>query len=138
MSVYLDASVVVPLFVDEDSTPRMIAWLAGGQPVTLSDWTVAEVSSAMSHHVRRERLDPDERDAAETNLNAWLDLGVAPEALDPLDVIDARTLLHRHPKLRTPDALYLAIVHRLRADLATYDEDLAEAAVRDGVVVIAP
>ncbi len=138
MSTYLDASVVVPLFVDEDSTDRMIAWLAGGHPVILSDWTVAEVSSAMSHHVRRERLDPDERDAAETNLNAWLDLSVTPLGVDPEDVIEARALLHRHPKLRTPDALHLAIVHRLGADLATYDEDLTEAAARDGVVVVAP
>ena len=138
MSVYLDASVVVPLFVDEDSTDRMIAWLAGGGPVTLSDWTVAEVSSAMSHHVRRERLDPDERDAAETNLNTWLDLSVTPQAVDPEDVINARALLHRHQNLRTPDALHLAIVHRLGVDLATYDQDLAEAAIRDGVVVVAP
>jgi uncharacterized protein len=138
LSVYLDASVVVPLFVDEDSTDRMIAWLAGGGPVTLSDWTVAEVSSAMSHHVRRERLDPDERDAAETHLNTWLDLSVTPQGVDPEDVVNARALLHRHPNLRTPDALHLAIVHRLGVDLATYDQDLAEAAIRDGVVVVAP
>lgn len=138
MSIYLDASVVVPLFVDEDSTDRMIAWLAEGHRVVVSDWTVAEVSSAMSHHVRRKRLDPDERDAAETNLNAWLDGSSMPEGVDVLDVTDARALLHRHPNLRTPDALHLAIVHRLKADLATYDDDLAEAAARDGVVVVAP
>jgi predicted nucleic acid-binding protein len=40
--------------------------------------------------------------------------------------------------LRTPDALHLAIVQRLECDLATYDRDLADAARRDGVKVIAP
>lgn len=138
MSVYLDASVIVPLFVDEDSSPRMIAWLRSGVAVTLSDWAVTEVSSALSLHVRRENLDVDERDEAETRFNNWLDGGVFPVAVDALDVIDARDLLHRHPKLRAPDALNFAIVHRLRCDLATYDLDLAEAARRDGVTVVAP
>lgn len=138
MSVYLDASVIVPLFVEEDSSERMLVWLETGVSVTLSDWSVAEVSSALSLHVRRENLDPEERDEAETRLNAWLDDSVPPVDVRPQDIIAARTMLHRHPKLRTPDALHLAIVRRLGCDLATYDDDLAQAATRDGIRVIAP
>ena len=120
------------------NTATSLGWLASAPEVVLSDWTVAEVSSALSLHVRRESLDPEERDVAENNLNAWLDMGFHVVEVDPVDVTDARDLIHRHPELRTPDALHLAIVHRLGAGLATYDYDLSIAAGRDGVEVIAP
>ncbi|MGV9009155.1 type II toxin-antitoxin system VapC family toxin [Brevundimonas sp.] len=138
MRAYLDASVIVPLFLHEDSSERMLQWLATDVSIALSDWSVAEVSSALSLHVRRENLDPEERDAAETAMNAWLDGGAFPIEVVGSDVTEARLLLHRHPKLRTPDALHLAIVHRLECALVTYGEDLASAAERDGIVVIAP
>lgn len=138
MKAYLDASVIVPLFLDEDSSDRMARWLETDVSITLSDWSVAEVTSAFSLHVRRENLDPEERDEAETAFNAWLDGGVFPSEVVGEDVIDARMLLHRHPKLRTPDALHLAIVHRLKCALVTYDADLAAAARSDGIVVISP
>lgn len=138
MSVYLDASVIVPLFVQEKTSEAVLAWLVSTDQAIVSDWAIAEVSSAMSHHVRRGALDPDERDLAETRFNAWLDRAAAVETVEPEDVVLCRDLLHRHPRLRTPDALHLTIVQRLKCDLATYDLDLAEAAARDGVTVIAP
>lgn len=138
MSVYLDASALVPIFVDDDWTPRLEAWL-GSEPVILvSDWTVAEFSSALSFMVRRGRLTAEERDDAENTLNDWLRGRVGVMATDSEDVGQARLLLHRHPKLRTPDALHLAIVKRLACTFASYDDDLIEAAVRDGVAVITP
>ena len=132
MSVYLDASVIVPLFVQEKTSEAVLAWMAS------VDRAIAEVSSAMSYHVRRRNLDPDERDLAETKFNIWLDRAAAVREVEPEDVTACRFLLHRHPRLRTPDALHLAIVQRLECDLATYDHDLADAARRDGVKVIAP
>ncbi|KDP93532.1 hypothetical protein ER13_18150 [Brevundimonas sp. EAKA] len=132
MSVYLDASVIVPLFVQEKTSEAVLAWMAS------VDRAIAEVSSAMSHHVRRRSLDPDERNLAETKFNIWLDRAAAVREVEPEDVTACRFLLHRHPRLRTPDALHLAIVQRLECDLATYDHDLADAARRDGVKVIAP
>jgi predicted nucleic acid-binding protein len=100
--IYLDASVIVPLFLDEDKSPRMIRWLDSGVDITLSDWSVAEVTSALSLHVRKGNLDPEERDEAETRLNNWLDGGVHPVEVEGTDILDARLLLHRHPTLRTP------------------------------------
>lgn len=138
MSVYLDASVIVPLFVQEKTSEAMLAWIATVDRAIVSDWAIAEVSSAMSHHVRRGSLDVDERDLAETKFNIWLDRAAAVTEVDSEDVMACRFLLHRHPRLRTPDALHLAIVRRLKCDLATYDHDLADAARRDGVMVIAP
>ena len=138
MSVYLDASVIVPLFVQEKTSEAVLAWMASADRVIVSDWAIAEVSSAMSHHVRRRSLDPDERDLAETRVTLWLDRAAAVQEVEPEDVMACRFLLHRHPRLRTPDAMHLAIVQRLKCDLATYDHDLADAARRDAVRVIAP
>lgn len=138
MKVYLDASVLVPIFVDDDWTAQVDAWLTTKPAVLVSDWTLAEFSSALSLHVRRGRLTPEERDDAENALNDWVErlIEVAP-VLDE-DVVHARFALHRHPKLRTPDALHLAMVLRLGHAFASYDEDLVEAARRDGIEVVTP
>src|SRR5688500_16857431 len=77
VSVYLDASVIVPLFVQEKTSEAMLAWMASVDRAIVSDWAIAEVSSAMSHHVRRGSLDVDERDLAETKFNIWLDRAAA-------------------------------------------------------------
>lgn len=138
MRLYLDASVLVPLFVDDDWTDRARAWAKTEPDVLVSDWAVTEFSSALSLHVRKGRLDPDERDEAENALNWWLDGRIREEPIDPEDVVQARTLLHRHGKLRAPDALHLAVVTRLQVGLVTYDLDLAAAAHTDGVSVVTP
>jgi len=138
LSIYLDASVLIPLFVDDDWTPRVRAWLATQPEVLVSDWTLAEFSSALSLHVRRGRLTPEERDDAENTLNDWVTGLIEVAPVPDEDVILARLALHRHPKLRTPDALHLTIVLRLGHQFASYDEDLIEAARRDGVEVVTP
>lgn len=138
MRLYLDASVLVPLFVDDDWTDRARAWARSEPDVLVSDWAVTEFSSALSLHVRKGRLDPDERDEAENTLNRWLDGRIREEPIDPEDIVQARFLLHRHEKLRAPDALHLAVVSRIQVGLVTYDLDLAAAARTDGVTVVIP
>jgi uncharacterized protein len=138
LRLYLDASVLIPLFVDDDWTDRARAWATTEPDVLVSDWAVTEFSSALSLHVRKGRLDADERDEAENALNWWLAGRVKEEPVEPEDVVDARMLLHRHAKLRAPDALHLALVLRLRVGLVTYDLDLAAAARVDGVEVVVP
>lgn len=52
MSLYLDASVVVPLFVSEPHTARARAILSAGANLIVSDLTAAEFASAVSRLVR--------------------------------------------------------------------------------------
>lgn len=136
--IYLDASVLVPIFIEDDWTSGVLAWLETRPALSVSDWTMAEFSSALSFHVRKRRLTIEERDKAENALNSWAYGQVEIVALDEEDGFMARRTLHRHPKLRTPDALHLTIVRRLGHEFATYDQDLAEAARREGVVVVQP
>lgn len=138
MKHYLDASFLVPLFVDDDWTERAKRWAASEPDVVVSDWAVTEFSSALSLHVRKRRIDADERDEAENALDWWLAGRITEEPVDPEDVVAARGLLHRHDKLRAPDALHLAIVLRLGVGLVTYDGDLADAARAENVIVVTP
>tara|TARA_R110002012_G_scaffold314387_2_gene527093 strand:+ start:39306 stop:39719 length:414 start_codon:yes stop_codon:yes gene_type:complete len=136
--IYLDASVVVPIFVVEATSPRLDAWLATDPDICLSQWTVAEFSSALSHHQRTGRLDPDERETAEEGLDRWLAQGVRLLDVGSDDVQAARALIRFDPLLRTPDALHVALTERFRMTLATYDQRLAASAVGIGIEVIQP
>lgn len=138
MVIYLDASVVVPVLVDELTSPGIDRWLATDPEICLSQWTVSEVSSALSHRQRTERLEPDEREAAEDELDRFLALGAPVIEVGNDDVLAARSLLRFDPQLRTPDALHLALAIRLGAALATYDKRLATAAASIDVEVVTP
>ena len=136
--IYLDASVVVPIFVVEATSPRLDVWLATHPDICLSPWTVAEFSSALSHHQRTGRLAPDEREAAEDGLDQWLAQGVRLLDVGSDDVRAARTLIRFDPLLRTPDALHVALAERFGLSLATYDQRLAASAARIGIEAIQP
>jgi predicted nucleic acid-binding protein len=136
--IYLDASVVVPIFIVEPTSPMLDRWLATGPDICLSQWTVSEFSSALSHQQRSGRLGADERDAAEGELDRWLTQGVTVAEIGNDDVQAARALLRFDPLLRTPDALHLAVTERLGTALATYDRRLAATAASIGIEVVSP
>lgn len=136
--IYLDASVVVPIFITELTSPRLDAWLATDPEICLSEWTVSEFSSALSLRLRTGGLDVEERDAAELELDGWLADGILAVEVGEDDIRAARTLLRFDRNLRTPDALHLAIASRLDCRIATYDRRLAEAAVAIGMEVVVP
>ena len=136
MSVYLDTSVVVPLFLDDDHAPRARAWAKAGGNVALSAWTVTEFSSALSMQVRMKRLTEPERLGVERAFDGWARKGrILGFQTDRFN--DARLLLQRHARLRAPDALHLAIARHAGLPLATLDHDMREAAVAEGMEVIA-
>lgn len=135
--IYLDASVVVPIVILESASSRLDAWLATGPEVCMSQWTISEVSSALSHHLRTGRLKPEGREAAERALDHWASVNRIIE-IDDADIIASRALLKFDTSLRTPDAFHLSIVARLGCGLATYDVRLAASARAVGVNVVAP
>lgn len=136
MNVYLDTSVVVPLLVDDDHAPRARAWARQGHAVALSAWTVAEFSSALSLQVRLKRLTEAERRDTERAFDRWARKGKMLE-FDTDCFQEARRLLQAHGRLRAPDALHLAIAHRHGLAFATLDDVLHDAALAEGLKVVA-
>lgn len=135
MTVYLDTSVVVPLFVDDDHAPRVRAWAKSGPNVALSAWTLTEVTSALSLLVRTKRFTQAERNDLENAFDDWSRTGRMLD-FDAERFNDARLLLLRHSRLRAPDALHLAIARWSGLELATLDGVFREAAIAEGVPVV--
>ena len=83
------------------------------------------------------RLTESERSDIEHTFDRWARmgrmLGFHPDRFD-----DARRLLQRYRRLRAPDALHLATASWHRLALATLDEVLGEAAVAEGLDIVAP
>ena len=135
MSIYVDTSVIVSFFILDDQARKARAWAASGARVVLSDWTLTEFTAALSHQVRRGALTDPERAAAETAFDRWKSrLVVLEVGRDRFD--EARGLMRVHPRLRAADALHLAIAMSSGLGLATADQDMRDAAVAEGIVVV--
>ena len=137
MSVYLDASVILPTLVEEPSSAIVDDFLTHcDEPLLISEFAAAEVASALSRLVRMGLLQP--ADAAErlADFDAWR--AAASDNLDitPSDVRLAHVFVRRFDlRLRAPDALHAAACQREDLLLATRDQRLARAAEALGVRV---
>ena len=140
MSVYLDASVLVPRLVEETATAAVDAYLADRPgELLISDFAAAEVASALSRLVRMRALSPPQASAALDDFDIWRAAASSPAETHAADARLAYAYVRRFDlKLRTPDALHLAITHRLGAVLVTLDGRLANAARNLGVAVAVP
>jgi len=132
---YLDASLIVPIFVHDAFSDRALALLE--QPslrVVVSDFAAAEFASAMSRLVRMRLLSREEASSIFRDFDAWTEETAESLSIAPQDVSEAASHLRRvDSPLRTPDALHLAMARRAGAALATFDDRLGEIAVRLGI-----
>jgi predicted nucleic acid-binding protein len=136
LNAYLDASAVVSMFTVDGHTPRVLRWLAGGQErTTLSDWTLAEFSSAIAIGLRAGRLTAAERDRAELAVERWT-IGRPVLNVVVQDIATARQFVRSTTRpLRAPDALHLALVARLGLALVSFDVGMRAAAADLGIPV---
>ena len=135
MALYLDTSVLVSAFVQDEHSEWAAALLIRRADVVVSRWVEAEFSSALGLRVRSGAMKADKRDQIEAEFDGWR-LGRDECRLDDLDFVRCRALLRDGLRLRTPDALHLAVVLRHGFDLATLDKELAAAARLKGVEVV--
>jgi uncharacterized protein len=140
LSLYLDASVLVPTLVAEAATEVVEAYLdAAGQVRLISDFAAAEVGSGLSRLVRMGLLGSAEASARLADFDAWRAGTSSPVEVHPSDVRLAYIYVRRFDlRLRAPDALHLAIARRLDATLVTLDRRLADAAREFGIAVATP
>ena len=140
MSWYLDASVVLPSLVKEPASAAVDSLMsAAEQELLVSDFTAAQVASALSRLVRTGLLDAGDAEACLTDFDVWRAGMTMPADIHAVDARLAVTYVRRFELvLRAPDALHLAIARRLDATLVTLDRRLAAAADALGILVEVP
>ena len=140
MSIYLDASFLVPMLVDVAASDAVKSYLvASEQELLVSEFAAAEVASSISRLVRMGLLTAAEAVARLSDFDGWRASTSTPTDVHPADVRLAYAYVRRFELgLRAPDALHLAIAHRADATLVTLDRRLADAARELGVSVAVP
>jgi uncharacterized protein len=135
--LYLDTSAVVPLFVREESTERLLAFLEGQDPgrLAISPWVQTEFASALSLRLRSGSLDEAVHAAASSRWENFRD-GVQSLDITVRHFEGAAAICRRHElALRAGDALHLAVASAAGCALVTLDERMAKAAPEVGVPV---
>lgn len=140
MSLYFDACVLVPLFVEESfsvAVGRFVERQTG--EIVVSDFAAAEFGAAVSHHVRSRRTDEEAARAALSLFDEWVEGEGEHISVSSADILRAGAIVRRFElKLLTPDAIHAAVCERLGLTLVTLDGRLAEAATKLGVAMIVP
>ncbi len=140
MSVYLDASVLIPIVVREPNSDVVDAFLAGTtEAIYVSEFAIAEVASGLSRLVRTRILDSDDASTRLSHFDTWRTAETVSIDIESADVRSAGMIVRRFElKLRTPDALHVAVCRRLGASLVTLDNGLAIAARALNLPVLTP
>lgn len=136
MILYLDASALLPLVIQETNTSRAHELLRGNILV-ISDFALAEFSSGVARRVRLSEINDSGASVVFAALDAWMSNAARRESLTTGDVRVAISLLRRLDLgLRAPDAVNIAITQRCEAQLLTFDEKMARSARSLGITVV--
>lgn len=125
-TAYLDTSAAMKLLVEEPESAALLAELTSHQPRLVASWLLhTELRSAS---VRNPKI---------------VDADAVSAVLDVVDLVDLiradLVATGSHVPLRSNDAIHLAVAVRLGLDqFITYDQELATAARRAGLAVLAP
>ena len=140
MSLYLDASVLMPTLVAEPDSAALDAFLLGRTEVmTVSDFAAAEVASALSRLTRMGQLTAAAAADRLADFDAWRAGATRTAEIEAHDCRIACAFVRRFDlKLRAPDALHAAICQRLELKLVTLDRRLASAARQLDINVLNP
>lgn len=130
LKVYLDASVLVPLFTNDALSGRADAYLrTARQGLVITDLCAAEVASAVARKVRMGLLSRHEAQDAFSDFDAWVPKAVQRVEIGPADVRAAEAFIRQlELPLRPPDAIHIAAAQRIGATLATFDERMGQSA----------
>jgi predicted nucleic acid-binding protein len=138
LSIYLDTSAAVPLFVPEPSSDKVAAWLESGADTLVSaDWILTEFASALAIKVRRGELIQKHAAAAWENFGIFSQSGLRLVPVTRATFMRAAQLVRSiRGELRAGDALHLAMAIETKATaIATADSQLEKCALVQGLAV---
>lgn len=139
MTIYLDTSVAVPLFVPEPTSEAVAAWLADcTEPIVSADWIGTEFASALSIKVRCTALSAEQAQAAWDEFAVFCGAGLRLIQVSRNAFRLAARLAHvAGSGLRSGDSLHLAVAIEIgAAGFATADSNLEANARRQGLKTI--
>jgi len=140
VSLYLDASAIIPNLVEEASSGALNDFLfQAGEPLVVSDLAAVEINSAIGRLVRMDHVARVAASSLLEEFDAWRAAGTVAVTLQPADFQLATLFLRRFELgLRAPDALHVAICRRERHRLVTLDRRMMLAATKLGIDVDLP
>jgi uncharacterized protein len=138
---YLDTAVIVAALTVEPGTARAQAWIAA-QPsgdVLISDWVIAEFSSALSIKLRTGQIDTELRTSASAAFSRFCSNKFVVLPVTSGHFRTAAIFADRHALgLRAGDALHLAIASEQGATLCSFDRRLIEAGPALAIPTVTP
>jgi hypothetical protein len=140
VTCYLDKNIPVALLTPEPFSERADIFLQNNaEPLIVSDFAAAEFSSAAARRVRMGEFTIEQAGIALAGFDAWFASAANRVEIGTGDVALATTYIRRLDlRLRTPDALHIAIARRLDATLVSFDRSMAAAAHALGMAVAMP
>jgi uncharacterized protein len=137
VKLYLDSSVLVAALTPELLNPRALAVLGSASSVVVSELTITETRISLIRKRKRGAMTAIEVAESMQELSTALQDGTfSVEALTVSAHRAAESLADRVPvAVRAMDALHIAMVAQIGAELATFDKDQALAARADGLTV---
>jgi len=137
--VYLDTSVVLPLFLPQPESLAVEAWFNGLPEIPVSsDWMLTEFFSAVSIKVRQGALRETHARAVAKAFDEFAGAGVRLLPVSRAAFAAAGRLVRDHKHgLRAGDALHLAVAKEIGATgIGTFDSTMQGNARRIGLSVV--
>ena len=127
MSVYLDASVLVALFIQEPHSARAEEFVETCSAIlVVSDFARAEFASAVGRRTRMRDITLEQTGLIFMAFDTWARRGTERMETGSSDIATAEQFFRRLDlNLRTPDALNIALAKRIESDLVTFDSRMA-------------